>query len=68
MCEKAAQRHEELMAALSSETKELVNQPPTIEDFNQTKQAFDTADKNQDGLLNEEEYLAFTEIVMNNFE
>ena len=56
------------MAQLSQETKKQVIQPPTEYDYIQTAKAFEEADKDQDGLLNETEYLIFATIVLNNFE
>ena len=67
-CAPAAKRHEELMAALSAETKQQVILPPTEFDYIQTAKAFEEADKDQDGLLNPDEYLTFAQIVLTNFE
>ena len=67
-CGPAAQRHEELMAALSAETKAQVVQPPTEFDYIQTAKAFEEADKDEDGLLTVEEYLTFATLVLANFE
>ena len=64
----AAQRHEELMAALSAETKAEVIKPPTEFDFIQTAKAFEEADKDEDGLLILSEYLVFASLVLANFE